>query len=245
MIVCGITDTGLHRRENQDRYAADVLPGGFTAAVVCDGMGGANAGSVASSLAVETYMAQLREGLHADMTDEQLRALIAACIAAANAVVFRRAAEDPACEGMGTTLVSALVRENGEAVIANVGDSRAYHLASEGITRVTRDHSVVEDLITQGRITEEEARCHPNRNLITRALGTDEQTACDVYGVSLAPGELLLLCSDGLVITLRSEEMLSCVRGGESLPSALKALIAGAREHGAPDNVTAVLIQNL
>lgn len=245
MIVCGISDTGLHRRENQDRYAADVLPGGFTAAAVCDGMGGANAGSVASALAVETYMAQLREGLCADMTDKQLRALVADCAAAANTAVYRRAAEDAACEGMGTTLVSALVREDGSAVIANVGDSRAYHLTSEGIARVTRDHSVVEDLIAQGRITEEEARCHPNRNLITRALGTDEQAACDVYGVSLAPGELLLLCSDGLVVTLRSEEMLSLVRGAESLPAALTALIARARSHGAPDNVTVVLLQNL
>lgn len=242
MIVCGITDTGLHRRENQDHYAADVLPGGFTAAVVCDGMGGANAGSLAGTLAVETYLARLRALLH---EDADTHALLSDCVAAANRAVYDRAARDEACAGMGTTLVSALVRENGEATIANVGDSRAYHITSDGIARVTRDHSVVEDLIVQGRITEEEARCHPNRNLITRALGTDAQTVCDVYDVTLAAGELLLLCSDGLVVTLRSEEMLAIVRAAESLPEALTALISRAREHGAPDNVTAVLIQNL
>lgn len=242
MIVCGITDTGLHRQENQDRYAVDVLSGGFTAAVVCDGMGGANAGSLASALAVETYLTQLRVLLY---ENADTHVLLSDCVAAANRAVYDRAVQDEVCAGMGTTLVSALVQENGEAVIANVGDSRAYHITSSGIARVTRDHSVVEDLIAQGRITEEEARCHPNRNLITRALGTDEQTACDVYDLALKPGELLLLCSDGLVVTLRSEEMLAIVRAADNLPEALAALIARAREHGAPDNVTAVLIQNL
>lgn len=241
MIVCGITDTGLHRRENQDRYAADVLPGGFTAAVVCDGMGGANAGALAGALATETYLARLRAQLH---ENADAHALLSDCVAAANRAVYERAARDEACAGMGTTLVSALVRENGEAVLANVGDSRAYHITSDGIARVTRDHSVVEDLVAQGRITEEEARCHPNRNLITRALGTDERTACDVYDLTLKPGELLLLCSDGLVVTLRDEEMLSLVHAAKNLPEALTALISRAHEHGAPDNVTAVLIQN-
>ena len=145
---------------------------------------------------------------------------------------------------MGTTLVSAITYEDG-AVITNVGDSRAYHISAAGITRVTTDHSLVQSMVERGDITAEEARRHPNRNLITRALGPDIDAECDGYICPMAAGEFLLLCSDGLVNTVTDQEMLSVVLHSEGLEHALEWLLQIAKEHGAPDNVTAVLLQVL
>ena len=147
-------------------------------------------------------------------------------------------------DGMGTTLVSAVVYEGG-AVITNVGDSRAYHIANGEITRVTRDHSLVQSMVERGDITAEEARRHPNRNLITRALGPDIDAECDWYICPLAAGEFLLLCSDGLVNTVTDQEMLSEILRGQGLEQSLERLLEISKEHGAPDNVTAVLLQVL
>ena len=143
---------------------------------------------------------------------------------------------------MGTTLVSAVSGPEG-IVVSNVGDSRAYRITAEGIRRITRDHSLVESMVQRGDITEEEARRHPNRNLITRALGTDETVESDGYRTELAPGEYLLLCTDGLTITVSDQEMLFEILHGGDEESCLSRLLAIAREHGAPDNVTAVLMR--
>lgn len=243
MIVCGVTDIGLLRQENQDTYLIDCdLPGGFVLAAVFDGMGGAAAGSTASRLAAQTFHDCLRARLDGEADD--LSALLRACVAAANAAVYERSCAQDECRGMGTTIVAALLQGE-RAVVCNVGDSRAYRIAGGAIGRVTRDHSVVEDLIAQGKITEEEARSHPNRNLITRALGPDAAVDCDLYELTLDRGEELLLCSDGLVITLTSEQMCAVVTDAPSPAEALARLVDCSRENGAPDNVTAVLIQNL
>ena len=142
---------------------------------------------------------------------------------------------------MGTTLVSAVSYDCG-AVITNVGDSRAYHITPEGITRVTKDHSLVESMVDRGDITEEEARRHPNRNLITRALGPDISAECDGYICPMAPGDYLLLCTDGLVDTVTDQEMLFEVIHGEGPDSCLDRLLAISKSRGASDNVTAVLM---
>ena len=145
---------------------------------------------------------------------------------------------------MGTTLVSAVTYEDG-AVVFNVGDSRAYHIRKDGITRVTRDHSWVESLVEQGNLTAEQARKHPNRNLITRALGPDEVVQGDGYICPLAPEEYLLLCTDGLVDTVTDQEMFFEVLHGESPNTCLGRLLELAKKQGAPDNVTAVLMKKL
>ncbi len=241
--VQGITDVGLVRKENQDAYAVrEETASGHTVCVVCDGMGGTAGGKLASRIAVTTYLEELEKVLSASMDPEQLREASSYAVSLANRAIQAAAGESPEYGGMGTTLVSAVVYEGG-AVITNVGDSRAYRIAGGEITRVTKDHSLVQSMVERGDITAEEARRHPNRNLITRALGPDIDAECDGYICPLAAGEFLLLCSDGLVYTVTDQEMLSVVLHGEGVEQSLEQLLQIAREHGAPDNVTAVLLQ--
>ena len=242
MRACGKTDVGLRRHENQDTFAVEQGEK-LLIAVVCDGMGGAEGGQIASSLAVETFMKEIRALLRADMTAGQLRELASFCVAKANTAVYQRALQEPAYQGMGTTLVSAVAGER-DAVICNVGDSRAYLIHNGEMTRITHDHSVVQTLVENGDITAEEARTHPNRNLITRALGPDETTLCDAFDVSFAHGDKILLCTDGLVVTATDEEICRIVCADKRAEEKLDDLIALAKAQGAPDNVTAVLIEH-
>ena len=236
MNALGKTDVGLRRHENQDTFAVETI-GKSVAAVVCDGMGGAEGGQIASTLAVETFLKELRALLR-----EQLRELASFCVAQANTAVYERALEDD-CRGMGTTLVSAVAGEKG-TVVCNVGDSRAYLIRGGEITRITHDHSVVQTLVESGNITAEEARTHPNRNLITRALGTEEVTQCDAFEVAFQRGDKLLLCTDGLVVTATDEDICRAVCSGKSSEQNLDELIALAKAQGAPDNVTVVLVDH-
>lgn len=242
MKVCGKTDVGLRRHENQDTFAVEQGEK-LLIAVVCDGMGGAEGGQIASSLAVETFMKEIRALLRADMTAGQLRELASFCVAKANTAVYQRALQDPAYQGMGTTLVGAVAGER-DAVICNIGDSRAYLIHNGEMMRITHDHSVVQTLVENGDITAEEARTHPNRNLITRALGPDETTLCDAFDVSFAHGDKILLCTDGLVVTATDEEICHIVCADKRTEEKLDDLIALAKAQGAPDNVTAVLIEH-
>mgnify|MGYP004537592265 CR=1 FL=1 len=242
MRACGKTDVGLRRHENQDIFSLEQM-NGYLAAVVCDGMGGVEGGQIASTLAGKTFMDELRTLLRENMTAEQLRELSSFCIAQANSAVHRRSLEDPSCHGMGTTLVSAVATEQ-TAVICNIGDSRAYLIRGGGIARITHDHSVVQTLVENGNITAEEARTHPNRNLITRALGPEENARCDAFEVSFTHGDRLLLCTDGLVVTATDTEICRAVCMGRNADESLQNLIALAKAQGAPDNVTAVLIDH-
>lgn len=191
MNVWGITDRGVIRTQNQDAFAHQVLPDGRVVALVCDGMGGAKAGNVASSMAVDIFMREfLQDEGRSGLSD---RSRMERPAATANEQVFRRAVTEPDCAGMGTTMVAALVEE-GQALILNEGDSRAYHLSEEGgIVRVTRDHSLVEDLVERGELTPDQARTHPHKNLITRALGADPELRADLFRQKLNEGDFLLL----------------------------------------------------
>lgn len=242
MKALGLTDVGLHRKENQDGFAI-AEDNGHLIAVVCDGMGGERGGAVASGLAIRAYMDQLKALLRADMTLQQKRELSSFCVAQANTAVHQRALEDFDCRGMGTTLVS-VVTDGESAVISNIGDSRAYLIRDGQINRITHDHSIVEQLVETGDITEEEARTHPDRNLITRALGPEVSASCDNFEIPLQSGDRLLLCSDGLIVTATDEQILHAVCEAGDMNNALESLIALAREYGAPDNVTAVLVEN-
>ena len=236
-----VTDTGLVRKENQDTYR---IARNGDICVVCDGMGGAAGGRLASTLASETYAAEMEKALKPDMTPEQLREASAYAVAMANRAVAERAEAEAALANMGTTLVAAVAYENG-AVIANVGDSRAYHITREGIRQVSRDHSVVEDMVEKGDLTRDEARHHPRRNLITRALGTEPGVAADAFPLKWQQGDFLLLCSDGLINTVSDQELLFEVIHSEPLDTCLDRLLALSRQRGAPDNVTAVLLMNI
>lgn len=238
MQVWGVTDRGAVRQQNQDAYAAKVLEDGRAIALVCDGMGGARAGNVASTMAVELFMEEFLKPGQEGPVEEQM----GHAAAVANQAVFQRSATDPECAGMGTTMVAALAGAT-EAVILNEGDSRAYHINSEGIVLVTRDHSLVEDLVERGELTREQARTHPHKNLITRALGAEPDLMADCFRQPLAPGDCLLLCSDGLS-NLLDDDTLLCLSGQEEDPERFcHVLLERALERDAPDNVTVVLAQ--
>lgn len=242
MKIWGVTDIGLVRKENQDAYGViEQTQSGHTVCVVCDGMGGAAAGHMASRIAVDTFLREVEAALTAESTPEQAREISTYAATLANKAIRDYAEEHRECLGMGTTLVSAVAR-GGSVAIANVGDSRAYRITMDDIARITKDHSLVESMVDRGEITAEEARRHPNRNVITRALGPDAEAVCDGYITNLKSGEFILLCTDGLVDTVMDQEILFEVIHGDSLDTCLQRLLSIAKAHGAPDNVTAVLL---
>ena len=245
MQVWAITDTGLVRRQNQDAYGfAQIEEWQQTIAVVCDGMGGPKGGDVASKLAVDTFLASVQKNLRHDMSAEQIREVASFAASLANSAIRDMAAQHEECYGMGTTLVSAITYDEG-VVISNVGDSRAYLVSQQGgIHRISKDHSLVETLVERGEITEDEARIHPKRNYITRALGAEATLNCDGYIVPLAQGDFILLCTDGLVSTVTDQEMCHEILQGE-MDSCLQRLMEISKRNGAADNVTALLLKKL
>lgn len=243
MNIWGMTDIGLVRRENQDAYAVRIAEdSGHTVCVVCDGMGGPGGGKLASSLAVNAFIDSCCANLRRDMNWEQVKETAAFAVAAANTAVYERSCAKPELYGMGTTLVSAIIRDS-RAVFNNVGDSRAYLVRGGQITRITKDHSLVEHLVDQGDITAEEARIHPHRNLITRALGPDPEALSDSYELLLEAGDWLLLCTDGLIGTVTDQEMARELTADMDDNERLGRLLELAKRQGAPDNVTAVLLR--
>jgi PPM family protein phosphatase len=220
-----LSDIGLHRKTNEDTFV--VAPPLFA---VCDGMGGALAGEVASGLAAETLAAGVAAG----------RPLLAAA-EQANAAVFQRAHEDSDHSGMGTTL-TAVVLEGDTGHFVHIGDSRAYLLRDGVLEQLSDDHSLVGEMLRDGRLSEKEAASHPHRSILSRALGTESVARIDEFAVDLRAGDVLLLCSDGLsgVVT---HETIGRTLGRADPGEAAATLIADAREHGGPDNITAVVVR--
>lgn len=241
MNIWGITDVGAVRHQNQDSYHIELLAEDMALGIVCDGMGGAKAGNVASQLAVETFLETAKAQPPEQWRNEQ-EALLHFAAEQANGAVHFRANVDADCRGMGTTMVAALVVGD-RAYILNIGDSRCYLVQPEGITKVTRDHSVVEDLVARGQITPEQARQHPQKNLITRALGAEARLRADLFRQPMEHGDALLLCSDGLSNMVSDQELLYEVLHGGPAEDCCRRLLDIALSRGAPDNVTAVLLQ--
>ena len=242
MRAFSVSDKGPVRKENQD-YAEAVTLRSPRAAVllVCDGMGGANSGALASTLAAGAYLERLKSLLAGSKKNAVLAPLwMRDACAAANEAVFSRACSEQANEGMGTTLVSAVIVGH-RAEILNVGDSRAYLIRDKALEQITRDHSVVAELVERGELTPEQALHHPNRNLITRAVGVEQTVESDLFSLRLRRGDRLLLCSDGLSNTLSEEELLSLSCAARSAKKTCHALMRRALEKGARDNVSAAL----
>jgi PPM family protein phosphatase len=227
-----ITDTGKRRRRNEDAYVR--RPPLFA---IADGMGGAQAGEVASRLAA----AVLNESPH-DTTGE---ARVAELVQEANRRVFERANEDAATQGMGTTMTVALVDEaRGTVSIGHVGDSRAYRLRDGELEQLTRDHSLVQELVESGRLSPEEADSHPQRSVITRVLGTDPDVDVDTLTVEARPGDLFLLCSDGLTAMVDDGEIERALENGrDDLEGTLRKLVDAANRGGGDDNITAIVFE--
>ena len=244
--VSAATDVGLKRSHNEDSLGVWPEQEGFersrhgTLLVVADGMGGTSAGEVASRLAVETVVRHFRD---ADAT-RPLESLSDALVAA-NAVIHRHSVTHPELRGMGTTCTALLVR-GGETYVAHVGDSRAYAVRDGAIRQLTRDHSLVAQLVESRQITAEQARVDPRRNLVTRSVGVAPEVQVDAGPVDppLAAGDTLLLCTDGLH-GLVSDEELASAASGEDLERACRELVALACERGGPDNITVMLARLL
>ena len=222
------SDTGRRRRRNEDNYV--VSPPLFA---VADGMGGAQAGEVASELAASALRGEDSNGL--DGT-----ARVDALIQEANRRIFDRASTDPTASGMGTTMTVALVEEMTVA-IGHVGDSRAYLVRGEQMEQLTEDHSLVNELLKSGKLSEEEAQIHPQRSVITRAVGTDPDVDVDGFTIEAEDGDVFLICSDGLTDMVDDEEILELLHHHrDDLDKAVKSLVAAANRGGGDDNITAV-----
>ena len=237
----GLTDRGNVRAQNQDYFTIVRFSPEHALAVVCDGMGGAKSGNVASRLATDVFIREVKRTWNASLDDDALRRMLVDAVELANRAVYEHAQLSEDFSGMGTTLVAAFVKTD-LAIAVNVGDSRAYLLREQGVTRITEDHSVVQLMVRRGEITEEEAKDHPYRNIITRALGTDDSVSCDVFTLRVAPGDAILLCSDGLSNLLTDQELLFEVVHAVHKEQCCQHLIEIAKDRGAPDNITAVLM---
>ena len=242
MEVWGATDCGMVRKQNQDYYRCQELYKGQFAAVVCDGMGGAKSGDVASKLASDVFLSDIRQTAVQQMDQQSIVKMLIEAVTRANRAVYEQSQSSPDFQGMGTTLVAVFI-QNQQAFVVNVGDSRCYYFADDKAEQVTEDHSVVGLMVSRGQLTEEEARVHPNKNLITRAIGTEAEIECDCFYLTLQKGDYLLLCSDGLSNLITKHELLYEVTHGAETEERCMQLINIAKDRGAPDNVTAVLIK--
>jgi len=246
MELWGITDSGKVRKHNQDVFQMFINDDkNIAVLVVCDGMGGANAGNVASELAAESFMKFMQteiSSLNDDFNRDNIAEIMTNAVLAANVDVYEKSLEDEEFAGMGTTLTAAVSAADFE-VVANVGDSRLYHISKSGIQQITRDHSVVEDMIERGEITRTEARRHPSRNLITRALGTGIYELPDIFFVEMDSEDSIILCSDGLTNVVLDNEIQSELQRGATVRESCEILVDKALDRGAPDNVTVVILK--
>lgn len=238
----GLTDPGCVRTQNQDAYQIEQLDRNTLLCVLCDGMGGAKSGNIASSLAVDVFVQEIKRTYHGSMDKEKVNQMLRSAVKLANFTVYDQAAQFEEFSGMGTTLAAVLVRGK-EATVVNVGDSRVYAVDKNGIYQLTRDHSLVQMMVERGDLSPEMARSYPGKNFITRAVGTETVAECDLFHHKLERGDCLLLCSDGLSNMMDDQEILFEVVHGVSKQQCCQRLLDIAKNRGAPDNVTSVLIQ--
>lgn len=234
-----VTDVGKRRKLNQDYVYTSEQPVGPVPNlfIVADGMGGHNAGDFASKLAVNTIVEEI-----AASQEKKLESMFEAAIELANRKVYEYATSRPELEGMGTTVVAATCSD-GNLFVANVGDSRLYVVGGRGVKQITRDHSWVEEMVRRGGLGKEEARNHPDKNIITRAVGADEKVKPDFFRVELKEGDRVLMCTDGLTNMLEDEEIRMTLDGARDIVEQAEMLVNRANENGGRDNISVILIE--
>ncbi len=240
MRIAAKSNKGLVRASNQDSYSAGELPGGVAWAVVCDGMGGANGGNIASVTAVRILSEHISASYREGMSSTSIKTMLSSAMYAANVSVFDMSRSVEALAGMGTTAVAAVISD-GVAHIVHAGDSRAY-IAGGGVFRqITKDHSIVQNMIESGQLTPEEAQFHPRKNVITRALGVSETVDVDYNEAVIEPGKMLLICTDGLTNYVSSERIIELI-DTSSFSDLPEILIDEANTGGGGDNITVVVL---
>jgi len=237
-----LTDPGCARTQNQDACQVEKLDRNTLLCVVCDGMGGAKSGNVASSLALDVFIQEIKRTWVRDMDEIAVDQMLSSAVKLANFTVYDQAKQFTEFTGMGTTLVAVLIRGK-LATIVNVGDSRVYHIDGEGIRQLTIDHSLVQMMIHRGELKAEQAKSYPGKNLITRAIGTEPVVNCDIFHKKVNSGDCLLLCSDGLSNLLDDQEILFEVVHGDRKEDCCQRLLNIAKNREAPDNVTSILVE--
>ena len=237
-----LTDPGCVRANNQDAYAIEQLDKNTLLCVVCDGMGGAKAGDIASSLAVDVFTQEIKCSYKADMEPEAVDQMMRNALKLANFTVFDQSCQIEEFRGMGTTLVAALIQPKNITVL-NVGDSRAYRINAEGIDQISIDHSLVQLMVDRGELAREQMRTYPGKNYITRAVGTESMVEGDIFHCQSDRGTYMMLCSDGLSNLMDDQESLFEVIHGGDKQLCCQALVDIAKRRGAPDNVTCVLVE--
>ena len=237
----GLTDTGCVRKQNQDAYQIEKLDRTSLLCVVCDGMGGAKSGNIASTLAVDVFVQEVRQSWKPRLDQEKIDQILRSAVKLANFTVYDQSQQFPEFDGMGTTLVAVLVHGK-KATVINVGDSRAYGIDRGGIRQITKDHSLVQLMVDRGELTAERAKTYPGKNFITRAIGTEPTIMSDIFHLDVAKGDFFLLCSDGLSNVMDDQEILFEVVHGVNKAHCCKRLLNIAKNRGAPDNVTSVLV---
>lgn len=240
MKIVAKTDVGLQRENNQDSYAAGELPGSVAWAVVCDGMGGAAGGNYASSTAVKVISERITSTYREGMSANSIRNMLTSAITAANVSVFDMGNANPELTGMGTTVVVAVV-ENNTVYIAYAGDSRAYILSGNHLNQLTKDHSVVQEMIDHGRLTPDEAKIDPRKNIITRALGVEPELRIDFLVEDIGDDDVLIMCTDGLTNFVEPDEIYELTGDGKFYEYA-ERLVVRANKNGGGDNITVVTI---
>ncbi len=240
MKIQAFTDTGMVRKHNEDAFKTGLFNEGGAWAVVCDGMGGVSGGQIASEICVNEVSSHIERGYRKGMSMKSVKNLLVSAVTAANIKVFDAAKKDYNYNGMGTTIVAAVIL-NGFLAIAHVGDSRAYFIADE-IKQITKDHSVVQFLVDTGKITAEQAKVHPERNKITRAVGVEPTVDVDVDIIPINQGEVVLICTDGLYEYVSDDVMFDIIKNSENEEPA-KLLLDIANEAGGKDNITVVTVE--
>ena len=240
MKIVAKTDIGLTRTSNQDSYAAGELPGSVAWAVVCDGMGGTNGGNLASSTAVKIISERISSSYRQGMSFSSIKNMFMSAIIAANVSVYDMSKENPELSGMGTTVVVAIVA-NERVYVAHAGDSRAYILTSGKLHQLTKDHSFVQEMVDSGKLTIDEAREDPRKNLITRALGVSEDLQIDFCEEDISENDVLLICTDGLTNYVEPDEIYELTEDGKFYEFA-ERLVNRANNNGGGDNITVVTV---
>lgn len=237
MKISSATSVGKVRPVNEDAFfVSPPDDSGSLLAIVADGMGGHNAGEVASSEAINVIKDVVLDNEH------NAKEMLTQAINSANSTIYNMSLDKQALFGMGTTITACLI-EKDKVTAAQVGDSRLYLIRDGMIIQITKDHSLVEMLIENGSITKEDAKHHPQKNVITRAIGTDKEVSADIYEFSICEGDIILLCSDGLVNMVEDEKILSVITRTKSFEETADKLVAEAENAGGSDNITVILIK--
>ena len=237
----GLSDPGCVRKQNQDAFHIEQIDRNALLCIVCDGMGGAKSGNIASTLAVDVFVQEIRRCYKSSMDQEKIDQMLMSAAKLANFTVYDQSLQIEEFDGMGTTLVAVLVKGK-KATVINVGDSRAYSIDMDGIHQITKDHSLVQMMVDRGELTPERAKTYPGKNFITRAIGTEPIIISDLFHLNVTRGNFILLCSDGLSNMMDDQEILFEVVHGVNKQHCCQRLLNIAKNRGAPDNVTSVLI---